>query len=124
MYVQQQVLELICKIGEEFPHVIVYPAVVGHAAPSSDLEQKQFTGTVSPSAPPYRFQFVVVLPHVLPTEIITKLRSRNSQLVEEVGSLISELNRITTLWEEEWIATLQMVCALACDYATNLTLDH
>jgi hypothetical protein len=40
------VLELICKIGEEFPHVIVYPAVVGHAAPSSDLEQKQFTGTL------------------------------------------------------------------------------
>jgi len=43
------------------------------------------------------------------TEIITTLRTRNPQLLEEVSSLISELNRITTLWEEEWISGLQMV---------------
>lgn len=106
---QHQVLELICKIGEEFPHVIVYPAVVGHAAPSSDLEQKQFTGTRNGSL--LSALTLQHSPRSRPSEIITKLRSRNPQLVEEVGSLISELNRITTLWEEEWIATLQMVRA-------------
>lgn len=37
------------------------------------------------------------------------MQSQNSQLVYEVQLLITELIRITSLWEEKWLLTLQQV---------------
>ncbi|KAL6068818.1 Serine/threonine-protein kinase smg1 [Balamuthia mandrillaris] len=91
-YVQQQVLSLVCKIGQASPHLLVYPAVVGNNAQQAAITG-QFPSNLAVSK---QFQ-----------SIVSSLQEHSPQLITEVQSMISELTRITLLWEEHCLITLQ-----------------
>ncbi|KAH3767690.1 Serine/threonine-protein kinase SMG1 [Pelomyxa schiedti] len=80
--VRDQVLKLMCSIGKECPHLVVYSAVVGTVSltPNQQSESSE--------------------------EMQSILNYLNPLLVKEVRSLITELIRITNLWEEQWYFAL------------------
>ncbi|KAJ3256336.1 Serine/threonine-protein kinase smg1 [Boothiomyces macroporosus] len=82
-YVRREISNLICRIGESTPHLIIYPTILG----STDNAE-----TVSSDS--YAF-------------IINSLNINNETLVNDVKRWIQELQRITVLWEETWQTGLE-----------------
>jgi PI-3-kinase-related kinase SMG-1 len=75
-------IDLISRIGQENPQLIVYPAVVGQSTEASDQDAAM-------------------------KAIFNTLQVHSPDLVSEVQLLVGELERITTLWEEQWLGALQ-----------------
>ena len=116
-FVAKQVLRLICRLGREFPYAVAYPAVVAcsaqpvamatiaavaaAAAASSSSSSSKASGSTLTAATAadglLRQQSQV---------IVSELREHSSRFMDEVEVLISELQRITMLWEEQWILLL------------------
>lgn len=96
-YVRTQLLDLISKLGQESPHLVVYPTVVGLATEnrSDSTQATQLESTFSGNE--------------LTLELNNVLLSQQPQLVAQVQLLIEELTRITSLFEEHWMVTLQRV---------------
>eukprot|EP01129_Flabellula_baltica_P013124 TRINITY_DN6046_c0_g1_i1.p1 TRINITY_DN6046_c0_g1~~TRINITY_DN6046_c0_g1_i1.p1 ORF type:complete len:2494 (-),score=424.74 TRINITY_DN6046_c0_g1_i1:14-7495(-) len=72
---------ILLKIAGQYPHLVIYPTVVGDA-------------TSEPA--PYK-------------GLMAYLMENYSQLVTEVKLLIEEFGRITLLWEEQWGITIRGV---------------
>jgi hypothetical protein len=83
-YVRSQVHALIARIGSESPHLIIWPAIVGYDSEDggSKANLEQLFGTLVNAYP---------------------------ELIREARSMIGEFVRITVLWEELWMGTLQSV---------------
>jgi len=80
-FVQDQICSLICRIGIISPHLIVYPAIVGISTSTSSTNNNDT--------------------RCLYQNIIDSLiQSGSEMLVKEIGKMISELQRVTVLWEE------------------------
>ena len=85
-YVRSQVHALIARIGSESPHLIIWPAIVGFDSEDSESGSKQNL-----------------------EELFGTLASAYPELIREARSMIGEFVRITVLWEELWMGTLQSV---------------
>jgi PI-3-kinase-related kinase SMG-1 len=98
-YVQEQVQSLLNRIAQDAPHLIVYPAVVGAEDDENGSEDDSTVRTSptseSPSAAKAAFR-----------AIKQSLQLHSPELVEQVHGFISELKRITVLWDEAWISWL------------------
>lgn len=90
-YVQQEVLELLCRLGRDVPHLIVYPAVVGSA------------GDEDNSTPAVLADASTTTPHA---RIMQSIIAHSPQLVEQIKDMMYELKRIIVLWEEQWCEAL------------------
>eukprot|EP00833_Pecoramyces_ruminatium_P010172 jgi/Orpsp1_1/1184204/evm.model.c7180000088471.1 len=81
-FVQDQICSLICRIGIISPHLIVYPTIVGISTASSSNNNNNDT----------RFLYQNIIDSLI--------QSGSEVLVKEIQKMISELQRVTILWEE------------------------
>ncbi|KAF9188804.1 Serine/threonine-protein kinase smg1 [Haplosporangium sp. Z 767] len=77
--VQSLIADLLCKIGEQHPQLIVFHCVVGGNSAHNTPCQRRLLGVIS--------EFLI---------------KSHPELVSQVQGLIRELERITVLWEEVW----------------------
>ncbi|ESO84130.1 hypothetical protein LOTGIDRAFT_229624 [Lottia gigantea] len=120
-YVRQSVSDLLCRVAQDAPHLIVYPAVVGSTVTTTDkvsdqsgilneyLSEKDDVEDDENSQgdegdiddDPTR----TILQSCL-TAIVDTLSHHYSQMILEVQHMVQELRRITVLWDELWLGTL------------------
>eukprot|EP00731_Ephydatia_muelleri_P029201 Em0020g845a len=129
--VRQSVSDLLCRVGQDSPHFIIYPAIVG----ASHRQEKKSAGLLGEESegveninafnegdmysPPDIMNNVgddQDMTETSPAElsnlekclsvIIDSLKQQNATLVKAVSDLVSELCRITLLWDEMWMAAL------------------
>ena len=129
--VRQSVSDLLCRVGQDSPHFIIYPAIVG----ASHKQEKKSAGLLGEESegvdninafnegdmysPPDIMNNVgddQDMSETSPAElsnlekclsvIIDSLKQQNATLVKAVSDLVSELCRITLLWDEMWMAAL------------------
>jgi len=89
--VSSRVCLILKRLAQHSPHVIVYPAVVDSMEPQivpTALDEGRHTS---------RDTFAAVL---------QELKNTSSGQMEGVRLLVSELRRISILWDEAWISTL------------------
>eukprot|EP01052_Picozoa_sp_SAG31_P054659 SAG31_NODE_14678_length_793_cov_1.106628_1_plen_263_part_11 len=84
-YVRSQVQMLVAKIAQESPHLIIWPAIVGHQSAEDDGSRS------------------------LLDPVFDTLSRNFPELMREARSMISEFTRISVLWEEVWMTTLHDV---------------
>lgn len=126
-YVRQSVSELLCRIGQDAPHLIVYPAVVGcstslpkyllnkgkegegllpllvsHSSNTSS-EDTLMQGSQSSETPNKPESDALASCYQI---IVDSIRVHNPRLVSELQEFTMELRRITLLWEELWHGSL------------------
>ena len=113
--VKQRISDLLCRLSETFPHLIVFPAVVGGLAAGSQASQALTallgSGEEEGSQGPLSQEEDSVGStgqemagaH---NRIVEVLRRRSPQAIEQVTVLVGELRRVTLLWDELWLGTL------------------
>ncbi|KAF9558938.1 Serine/threonine-protein kinase smg1 [Mortierella alpina] len=77
--VQSLIADLLCKIGDQYPQLIVFHCVVGANSAHNTPCQRRLLGVIG--------EFLI---------------KSHPELVSQVRHLIRELERITVLWEEVW----------------------
>ena len=99
-YIRHQVQVLLRRIGRDYPHVLVYPAVVGANTTSAD------EASVTEAAEGETDQLTLSVVRPMFTAMVASLREHAPALVDQVQTLIGELKRIAVLWEEMWLDAL------------------
>ncbi|KAJ8319497.1 hypothetical protein KUTeg_004588 [Tegillarca granosa] len=122
LYVRQSISDLLCRVAQDAPHLIVYPAVVGCSSSKIGTKEQSREGLLNnyiteqleasdqddqgsqddeeeddPSS--------TMLQNCL-TSIVETLSFHNPKMISEVKQLVQELRRITLLWDELWLGTL------------------
>lgn len=124
-YVRTRVSELLCRVAENSPHLITFPAVVGAVSgqkkncdkvlyektetdsSQNDLdfiEEEEEVGTES-STIAYQDEQEKFMDCCF-SQLVDCLSNRIQDSIEQVKILVRELRRITLLWDELWLATL------------------
>ena len=94
-FVRSSLIDVIKKIATEYPHFIVYPTVVALNSSTSSLNNNNNSSNSIASNSIHYIRDIV--------------SSLHSNLYNEVLFLIKELSRITVLWEEQSLNTLQHI---------------
>ncbi|XP_052059400.1 serine/threonine-protein kinase SMG1-like isoform X1 [Mytilus californianus] len=122
LYVRQSVSDLLCRVAHDAPHLIVYPAVVGSSSfnksdskdsgregllsnylteqlddNSDDCNSQEDEDIEDPSSKMLQGCLM---------SIVEILSYNNPKMISEVKQLVQELRRITLLWDELWLGTL------------------
>uniref|UniRef100_A0A3B4V3S0 non-specific serine/threonine protein kinase n=1 Tax=Seriola dumerili TaxID=41447 RepID=A0A3B4V3S0_SERDU len=136
-YIRQSICSLLCRVAQDSPHLILYPAIVGSLSLGGEAQN---AGSKLPSALP---TFLGSMQgeglgeeeeeqpesggqegtaEELPTfcssqdqammqdcysKIVEKLSLANPTMVLQVQQLVGELRRVTLLWDELWLGVLQ-----------------
>ncbi|XP_061496586.1 serine/threonine-protein kinase Smg1 [Anopheles gambiae] len=126
-YVRRRVSELLCRVAKDAPHLIIFPAVVGSVQEepgqlavvdvlrdgveevSNRLEgEGESAQSAQDGGAGLSFCFNALL-DILSREI--------PDTVKQVQTLVHELRRISLLWEELWVVSLQQIYA---DYTKRI----
>ena len=135
LIVRNRISELICRIAHDYPHLIIYPAVVGSVSTADTDKFSNLLTTVVNDADDEtdgkdtvtkdteRYQSDVVSAgkggcietnpemqsaHAKIVDVFIKQRSGIGQkCVDQVQSVVYELQRISLLWDELWLGTVQ-----------------
>lgn len=122
-YVRKRVSELLCRVAEDAPHLITFPAVVGaleggvkfnfseitlpkdclsqnHAAPDDSYLNDVYDNFDSDKEDSKN-----VLQSCFKSMVET-LSKQAPETISQVQVLVKELRRITLLWDELWLGTL------------------
>uniref|UniRef100_A0AAG5DR97 non-specific serine/threonine protein kinase n=1 Tax=Anopheles atroparvus TaxID=41427 RepID=A0AAG5DR97_ANOAO len=116
-YVRRRVSELLCRVAKDAPHLIIFPAVVGSV--HEELPELANVVTVlreggeaagqpagqqagAPASAGLAFCFHALL-EILSREV--------PDTVKQVQTLVHELRRISLLWEELWLVSMQQIYA-------------
>uniref|UniRef100_T1KSW0 non-specific serine/threonine protein kinase n=2 Tax=Tetranychus urticae TaxID=32264 RepID=T1KSW0_TETUR len=122
-YVRQSISELLCRIGEDSPHLIVFPAVAGSF--TSNSEDIFFEGKITENQSSKNFEEdgnvlcdfdddeaeedekkdTSVMQNCF-AALVDTLGQQNPELISQTKTFIHELRRIIILWDELWIGTL------------------
>ncbi|KAG7209878.1 hypothetical protein KM043_011480 [Ampulex compressa] len=125
-YVRTQVSELLCRVAENSPHLITFPAVVGAVTGQRKTCDKVVYEKTENDNSPTDLDFPEEdMDYVYNDEnqgfmdacfsqLVDCLSNRIQDSVEQVKVLVKELRRITLLWDELWLATL-------CQHHTDIT---
>ncbi|UYV62499.1 SMG1 [Cordylochernes scorpioides] len=117
-YVRQSISELLCRVAQDSPHLILFPAVVGslssgpRATGTGLLKTYLEEGGSSPQseeeeeAAERGRQAAAMQDHL--TALVDTLARRDSGTIAQVQVLVSELRRVTVLWDELWLGTLTL----------------
>ena len=116
--VKQRISDLLSRISETYPHLIIFPAVVGSLTTGSQTSQTLnniFAGTVMNKSQDDSQQEAVegeenmsnnpemVSAHA---KIVEVLKRKSPTAIDQVTVLVGELRRVTLLWDELWLGTL------------------
>ncbi|OXU25637.1 hypothetical protein TSAR_001094 [Trichomalopsis sarcophagae] len=126
-YVRTRVSELLCRVAENSPHLITFPAVVGAVScgQNKSFEAAAF-GKESSSDEPCEVDYFISeegdyqqdanqgFMEACFAQLTDCLSSRIPDSVDQVKILVRELRRITLLWDELWLATL-------CQHHSDIT---
>ncbi|XP_011150895.1 serine/threonine-protein kinase SMG1 [Harpegnathos saltator] len=124
-YVRTQVSELLCRVAENSPHLITFPAVVGAVSgrekkaydkviyDKSDNDNSQNDLDYNEEDATYNDEHESFMDSCF-SQLVDCLSSRIQDSVVQVKVLVKELRRITLLWDELWLATL-------CQHHTEIT---
>ena len=114
--VKQRISDLLCRLSETFPHLIVFPAVVGGLAAGSQASQAltallgsgEEDGSQGPLSQEENSVGSLGGQEMAGAHnrIVEVLRRRSPQAIEQVTLLVGELRRVTLLWDELWLGTL------------------
>ncbi|XP_050421824.1 serine/threonine-protein kinase SMG1 [Adelges cooleyi] len=130
-YVRRTVSELLCRLAIDVPHLITFPAVVGsdtglrtiNEMPSSsilktckeigdetnsvgeDLDRMKIDEDDDEDLKIGQDEQAIVLEDCFHSMVNT-LSKQAGEMITEVRVLVSELRRITLLWDELWLGTL------------------
>ncbi|XP_064619648.1 serine/threonine-protein kinase SMG1-like isoform X2 [Lineus longissimus] len=125
-YVRQSVSDLLCRVAQDAPHLIVYPAVVGCSTCKMDCRDTERDGILnnlicqtpqedgldaeqdeagSQEGDAADDESRDILQNCF-TAMVDTLSHHNPQMISEVQLLVQELRRITLLWDELWLGTL------------------
>ncbi|KAM6905670.1 serine/threonine-protein kinase SMG1 [Xenentodon cancila] len=135
-YIRQSICSLLCRVAQDSPHLILYPAIVGSlslggeaqnagsklppALPTflgsmqgEDLggeEEDQLEGA-GQGGPPEELANCSSQDQAMMqdcySKIVEKLSIANPTMVLQVQQLVGELRRVTLLWDELWLGVLQ-----------------
>lgn len=121
LYVRQSISDLLCRVAHDAPHLIVYPAVVGSSTKMEDIDTKRegllnqyLTKQMDEEEDEDKSQEEdseeedvtnTMLQNCL-ASIVEALSHNNPVMIREVKQLVHELRRITLLWDELWLGTL------------------
>ncbi|XP_038156782.1 serine/threonine-protein kinase SMG1 [Cyprinodon tularosa] len=136
-YIRQSICSLLCRVAQDSPHLILYPAIVGSLSLGGEA---QSAGTkMPPSLPAFlgsmqgeeddeeeeeeELQNAEVggaaeematcssqdqaMMQDCYSKIVEKLSLANPTMVLQVQQLVGELRRVTLLWDELWLGVLQ-----------------
>ncbi|KAF7654424.1 hypothetical protein LDENG_00070090 [Lucifuga dentata] len=132
-YIRQSICSLLCRVAQDSPHLILYPAIVGSLSLGAEAQN---AGSKLPSALPtflgnmqgeeeeeeLESEEQEGAPEELPalcssqdqammqdcySKIVEKLSLANPTMVLQVQQLVGELRRVTLLWDELWLGVLQ-----------------
>ncbi|XP_048245963.1 serine/threonine-protein kinase SMG1-like isoform X1 [Haliotis rufescens] len=128
-YVRQSVSDLLCRVAQDAPHLIIYPAVVGSSANKMEAKVTDQRGLLSNylseeeesldpdeggqgsqgedegEDPVMEDPSATMLQTCLAT-IVDTLSHHNPKMISEVQQMVQELRRVTLLWDELWLGTL------------------
>ena len=102
--VRDRISELLCKIATEYPHLIIYPAVVGSMSSSKDKFSKFLTLNDDGNEEDEEKDPELQSAHARIVEFMAK---RSPDSIGQVQKVVYELLRISLLWDELWLGTMQ-----------------
>ncbi|KAK7113677.1 hypothetical protein V1264_012925 [Littorina saxatilis] len=127
-YVRRSVSELLCRVAQDAPHLIVYPAIVGSTSGKVDnkvTEESRFLsnylseedmdvdgesgvldGDEDDEEEDTTDDSTTTMLQSCLASIVDTLSQHNPRMISEVQGMVMELRRITLLWEELWFGTL------------------
>lgn len=117
-YVRQSISDLLCRIGRDSPHLIVFPAVAGSLTNKKDellFDSIPVKGFDCDDTYDEDFDVDAVineqeeesaLMQNCYAALVETLSQQNPQLISQTKTFVHELRRITVLWDEVWIGTL------------------
>ncbi|XP_070580922.1 serine/threonine-protein kinase SMG1-like [Ptychodera flava] len=132
-YVRQSISDLLCRVGQDSPHLIIYPAVIGCGPISTGKKGTSKEGMLNKilavNATKQDDEDDIEVEDDVKDEdddedededdeanrsmlqnafgyILDNLAKFNPTLVSQVQVMVQELRRITLLWEELWLGTL------------------
>jgi len=125
-YVRTQVSELLCRVAENSPHLITFPAVVGAVSGQktydnvvydksndNDNSQNDLDFNAAEEDAAYNDEHEYFMDSCF-SQLVDCLSNRIQDSIVQVKLLVKELRRITLLWDELWLATL-------CQHHTEIT---
>ncbi|XP_035721238.1 serine/threonine-protein kinase SMG1-like isoform X1 [Vespa mandarinia] len=118
-YVRTQVSELLCRVAENSPHLITFPAVVGavsgqrknydkvvyERAENDTSQHNDLDYIEEDNESTYNDENQGFMDACF-AQLVDCLSNRIPDSVSQVKILVKELRRITLLWDELWLATL------------------
>nr|XP_027196397.1 serine/threonine-protein kinase SMG1-like [Dermatophagoides pteronyssinus] len=111
-YVRQSICELLCRIGSDSPHLIIFPAITGLL--DDQVKSKNFDYTSTKNEDEDEDDEEVnstdidqSLVRNCYTSLLDTLSQRDPKLIVQAKLFVHELRRITVLWDELWIGILQ-----------------
>lgn len=111
-YVRQSISDLLCRIGVDSPHLVIFPAVAGSLDDQVKAKKFDYTDTTQTNEEDdeeeENSQSVdsSIMQNCY-TSLLETLGQHNPNLIAQTKLFVHELRRITVLWDELWIGTLQ-----------------
>lgn len=113
-YVRQSISDLLCRIGADSPQLVIFPAVAGSLNDQS-VKSKNYDYTSTPNVEEDEEEEEMNSQSVVDscimqncyTSLLDTLALQNPNLISQTKLFVHELRRITVLWDELWIGTLQ-----------------
>uniref|UniRef100_A0A8C2H6P3 Serine/threonine-protein kinase SMG1 n=1 Tax=Cyprinus carpio TaxID=7962 RepID=A0A8C2H6P3_CYPCA len=136
-YIRQSICSLLCRVAQDSPHLILYPAIVGSISLGGEAQAagnklpsslptllgnmqgealcggESETGSGPTSQESSRGEDMMyssedqAMMQDCYGKIVDKLSSANPTMVLQVQLLVGELRRVTLLWDELWLGVLQ-----------------
>uniref|UniRef100_A0A4W6DZP7 non-specific serine/threonine protein kinase n=1 Tax=Lates calcarifer TaxID=8187 RepID=A0A4W6DZP7_LATCA len=135
-YIRQSICSLLCRVAQDSPHLILYPAIVGSLSLAGEAqnagsklpsalptflgsmqgeglggEEEQPESGGQEGAPEELANFCSSQDQAMMqdcySKIVEKLSLANPTMVLQVQQLVGELRRVTLLWDELWLGVLQ-----------------
>jgi PI-3-kinase-related kinase SMG-1 len=100
--VRNRISDLLSRIAEDHPHLVIYPAIVGSMA-SEPQVSKIFEDNLDEDAEDADSPKM----QSAHEKIVQVMASSMPESVNHVKILVSELQRISLLWDELWFGTIQ-----------------
>ncbi|XP_076458807.1 serine/threonine-protein kinase SMG1-like [Babylonia areolata] len=125
-YVRRSVSELLCRVAQDAPHLIVYPAIVGSTSGkvynkvteeskilSNYLSEEEMEGEgegmdgeEDDEDDDNGDDSTTSMLQSCLASVVDTLSQHNPRMISEVEGMVMELRRVTLLWEELWLGTL------------------
>uniref|UniRef100_A0A8C2ZQ79 non-specific serine/threonine protein kinase n=1 Tax=Cyclopterus lumpus TaxID=8103 RepID=A0A8C2ZQ79_CYCLU len=107
-YIRQSICSLLCRVAQDSPHLILYPAIVGSLSLGGEAQNEEEEEEEEEKEEQQKEQESdQAMMQDCYSKIVEKLSFANPTMVLQVQQLVGELRRVTLLWDELWLGVLQ-----------------